>query len=216
MPRPPQARFPERPGWSARRGSHTLRATLSGTGRRALRLSAVVLPLVLAFTRPCRAQEPLPQADVRELKTAVRADGLWVSYRLEGVFSPTVQERLAGSAPVRFVHRIRLVRRRLFTSRILVERTIETIAEYDNLTRQYSLTRIVDGVESEKTSTESEEDMRRFMTQIREFRLAGPDAWAGEKKATLQVRAEYEDTWLLFLLPWSYAARRERDIPLTP
>jgi len=183
--------------------------------RRTLFLLCGSVFLIVAV-RPARAQEPLPQANVRNLRVSVRPDGLWVSYRVDGAFSPAVLEKLAGSTAVRFIHRVRLVHRRMFGTRTLAERTIEMTAQYDNLTRQYSLTRAVDGAEQERTTTESEEEMQRFMTVVGEFRVAGPEAWAGQKKATVQIRAEYEDTWLLFLFPWSYSAREERDIPLSP
>ena len=183
--------------------------------RRAL-LPICLAVLFLAVTRPARAQEPLPEADIRNLKTSVEADGVHVSYRVDGAFTPEVRERLVSSAPVRIVHRVRLVHRRVFSTKVLAERVVIATAQFDNLTRQFTLTRQVDAGEAVTTTTESEEEMRRFLTTVSDVLLPRSSTWSNFRKATVQVRAEYEDTWLLFLLPWTYAARQERDVTIAP
>jgi len=175
--------------------------------------------LLLAFwagTSPVRAQEPVPSAGIHDLKASFKQDVLKVSYTVEGAFTPAVQERLVSASTIRFVHRIRVLHRRplFFGGRVLAERNIETSVRYDNLTRQYALTKIVDGAPVESTTTESEQEMRRFMTEIEDFDVAGAAQLAGEERVTLQVRAEYEETWLLFLFPYTYKAQREKDVSL--
>ncbi len=141
-----------------------------------MELSKRLIPacLLLAFwagTSPVRAQEPVPAAGIHNLKASFKQEVLRVSYTVEGAFTPAVQERLVSASTIRFVHRIRVYRRRplFFGGRVLAERNIETSVRYDNLTRQYALTRIVDGAPVESTTTESEQEMRRFMTEIEEF-----------------------------------------------
>src|SRR5438093_1158424 len=129
--------------------------------RKALLPGCLVLSLAGAI-RVSQAQEPLPAAKIRHLSLACKDGVLKASWLVEGAFSAAVEEKLASAQPVRFVHHVRVARRRplFFGGKVLLERIIETTARFDNLTRQYALGRVVDGVAIESQTTESEEEMR--------------------------------------------------------
>jgi len=121
-----------------------------------------------------------------------------------------------SASTIRFVHRIRVLHRRplFFGGRVLAERNIETSVRYDNLTRQYALTKIVDGAPVESTTTESEQEMRRFMTEIEDFDVAGAAQLAGEGARHAAGPGRIRGDLAAVSVPYTYKAQREKDVSL--
>ena len=182
---------------------------------RALHLQVCFLVLFVAGG-VARAQEPRLPANIRGLSVNYKNGSLLVSFRVEGAFSPPVLEKLASASAVKFVHKIRVVRRRGLFGRTLDQKTVETTARYDNLTRQYALDRAVDGTSVESRTTDSDAEMRRFMTEVHDLPVGDRETLSGEEHILVKVRSEYEDTWLLFLFPWTYHAEGEKAVDLKP
>jgi hypothetical protein len=181
--------------------------------RRALLLPICLFALLVGALEAPMAQEPEPAVEIRDLSVSNRQGTIAASFRVEGPFTSRNQEKLAGAHTIRFIHTLKLVRRRtLWFSRVLAERRVEVTARYDNLTRQYFLSRDVDGWQGEESVTDSEDEMRRYMTEIEDLEVASAADLRGERRVTLRVKTEYQDTWLLFLFPWSYSASAEMEV----
>jgi hypothetical protein len=153
--------------------------------------------------------------------TARVEDGrVHVSYRLQGVFSDELLERIELGLPVGFNHHVSLLQaRRFWLDRVVAHVRIDTTVRYDSLTELYELTRRIDGgselpeEHEQAMTTSSAEAMREWMTALDAFPpLALPTP---EPTARLRVRAEsvVGRRWYL-LLPTKRSVSDERE--LTP
>lgn len=184
--------------------------------RRAFLLTTLVLLLLGLGIRPAWAQEPPPGAKIKGLKVTSADGAITVSFRVDGPFTESVRDKLLSGLKVEFVHRVRITRKRwLPFGRPLAERRIVVSAQYDNLTRQYSLVRTVDDVEDERTVVADPDEMQEFMTRIKGMTVGLPAEVIG-KKVTVHVRSEYEGTYVFLLIPWTYSATAEEDVEVTP
>jgi hypothetical protein len=174
--------------------------------------------LVLVLAAASGAADPDRPA-IAGLTARVENDQVHVSYRLEGVFSAELLERIELGLPVGFNHHVSLLQaRRFWLDRVVAVARIDTTVRYDALTERYELTRRIDGGSVEgpasreqDLTTSSAEAMREWMTALDAFPpLALP---ASEPGARLRVRAEsvFGRRWYL-LLPTRRSVSDEHEL----
>src|SRR5262245_54062808 len=114
--------------------------------RRSLLLALAAIPLALCIA-PSFGQAPSDAvAEFTDKQCRLGAGKAIVSYRLDRkAVGPEGREMLEGGGTLTFVHRLQIMRRRLFFDKLLARTTIEVSASLDTLTHQYTLTRKVDG-----------------------------------------------------------------------
>jgi hypothetical protein len=183
---------------------------------RRARLLPICLALALAGSAGnALAQEPPAAAEIRQLGVGCADGKLRVSFRIDGALTERNLERLLGGLEVRISSRIKLQKRRaFFQGETVAEVLLETTAVYDTLTKGYTLTRFRDQQAVETRAAATEAEMREFLGQVKDLDLAAVSALAGEKKAVVRVRTEYDPTYLFLIMPWSYAATRDKDVDL--
>jgi hypothetical protein len=85
---------------------------------------------------------------------------------------------------------------------VLARKKIFTSAVLDNLTRQYTLRRAVNGGIVETLTTSDVAEMRQFMTRIEAVHLRLPDGIPRDGRTEARARSHLETRFFLF---WPYA-----------
>jgi hypothetical protein len=188
-------------------------------------VSRYVVVAVIAFasvgavcpTVHARTEKP----SIEALEVGRDAGRVRVSYRLEECLSEEAHERIASGIPLRFKHKIEIVERRpgLFSRDRVFSRTIvETGVQYDSLTERYELTRAIElksrrdqpEVEpiEETEQTTSEEEMLRWLTEVRGAPLLLPDR--GETvEYHVRVEVSIGRKWFLLIIPTTHTVQLE-------
>lgn len=138
------------------------------------------------------------------------------SYRVTNGFSEDAEERLRSGLTITFRHRISLeARRRMMPNPEVARVRIEVTAAYDALTRQYTLTRTLafkgahrkelEDVVTQRT-TDSIEEMRRWMTEIEAVELYDPSGEMPEGSLRLRVESTVGRRYVLLIFPSAIGA----------
>lgn len=163
------------------------------------RLSAVVRVLlaVLGLTVAVSAQGP--DLSVRPI---ARDGQLLVSFELTDGFSPDVRDAIQSGLPTTFSYDVELRRATSLFDRTVVAMTVEASVRFDNLTRRYQMSRIVDGRVEDARPTEDQEAVRRWLTHFDQVPLSMTSSLEanGEYYVRVRARARPRNTW--FFWPW--------------
>ena len=169
-----------------------------------------------------------PSIEVLEARRA--GQSVVVSYRIADLLPVEVLERIHSGIPLRFRHRVELLEKRpgLFVGdRVHARATLEARVAYDSLTQRYELTRSIAvrptaGASSPSPSpepleqrqvVESEQEMRRFLSEVRELGLFDPladDAHA--TRLTLRIEVVLGRRWILLVIPSTETVTAELEL----
>jgi hypothetical protein len=138
-----------------------------------------------------------------------------VAFRLNGAFTPEVEEVLASGLPITFRHTLRAYRRRAaWLDRLISEQRVDTTAQLDTLTRQYRLSRAVDGQMVDTRLTDKPEEMKAWMTSVEGLELP----WQGNVDPAdllyVKVKSEIQKRFVFFFIPWDFETSWARSAPL--
>ena len=159
-------------------------------------------------------------AEIRELQVRNTPNDLSVSFTLHGSITDEIREQIRSGLPVTFSHYLEVIQKRTaWFDKTLVKKVVRVTVTYDTLTRQYRLTRSVDGEVMETSVTERETEMERFMTAIERQRLCDPSDLPGDRRLALRVKSRIRRRFVLFFIPWNLEtswARIGLSIPVRP
>jgi hypothetical protein len=135
-----------------------------------------------------------------------------VSFQVSNGVSADSLERIDSGIEVMFKHRVEVVGPRTFPipDKTFARTVIKTRARYDSLTGRYSLTRSIEfktkrknAIEPihEQHSTESPDEMRRWMTEFREVQVHDPARPFGDRELRVRVRSDLGRRYLLLIFP---------------
>ncbi len=136
--------------------------------------------------------------------TADRNGGIYqASCRLEGALTPDVEEEISAGLPTSIEYRLNLYRRRTaFFDQLVLKRRIECTARYDTLTKQYTLTRRLDGELQDTRVTDDAAVMRGFMTELHGAPLVKADDLHPGEEYYLKAKSNLGLVWRFYLIPW--------------
>ena len=138
------------------------------------------------------------------------------SCRLEGALTPGVEEEIAAGLPTSIEYRLNLYRRRTaFFDQLVLKRRIECTVRYDTLTKQYTLTRRLDGELQETRVTDDAAAMRKFMTELHAVPLVGAKDLQPDEDYYLKAKSNLGLVWRFYLIPWPMDTAWER-VELAP
>lgn len=195
--------MPRHEGWSA--------SPRAPGGRRRPRLPVALLALLCATTLlPAREGDDPRILDLQ----AVESDGSWtVSLQVENAFSEKVDDELRSGLPVTFRYIVEIYRKKGWIRSRVVTRELEVTADFDSLTRQYRLTRELDGDVVASSATEKEEEMRRWMTRVDGLDMGALPSDLPEGPLFVRAKCRLSSGFVVFFFPYSQETGWER-IPL--
>jgi hypothetical protein len=152
---------------------------------RTLRILALAI-VALTFS----AGRALAQGDNLRVVPLVRADHVLVTFDLEDGFTDAVRAAIHSGLKTTFTYAAEL---RLDVPG-WVDRTIETstvgiTVEYDNLTRRYTVSRVIDGKVDESRITEDERVARTYLTSGVKLPLFDTTMLEANREYYVRVRA---------------------------
>jgi|SRR6267143_901149 len=138
------------------------------------------------------------------------------SCRLEGALTPGLEEEIAAGLPTSIEYRLNLYRRRTaFFDQLVLKRRVDCTVRYDTLTKQYTLTRRLDGELQETRVTDDAAAMREFMTELHGVPLAKADSLQPGEEYYLKAKSNLGLVWRFYLIPWPMDTDWER-VAITP
>ncbi|OLD63698.1 MAG: hypothetical protein AUI47_08425 [Acidobacteria bacterium 13_1_40CM_2_68_5] len=131
--------------------------------------------------------------------------------RLEGALTPDVEEEISAGLPTSIEYRLNLYRRRTaFFDQLVLKRRIECTARYDTLTKQYTLTRRLDGELQDTRVTDDAAVMRGFMTELHGVPIVKADDLQPGETYYLKAKSNLGLVWRFYLIPWPMDTDWER------
>ncbi|RMH19735.1 MAG: DUF4390 domain-containing protein [Acidobacteria bacterium] len=183
------------------------------------RLVALLLCIVAATGALAVAEK----AQIAGLRIESAGDQFLLSFRLIGAFDDELRRRLESGLPTNLNYRFRLQReRRRWFDKDLASGTLEVVAMYNAVQRQYLVNYKRDGDLVESRVVRQEDELRRAMTEIERlpaFTLADVPPAARSRRLEVKVRAELGTKMFLWLIPMSIAtdwARSDLRIETSP
>jgi Domain of unknown function (DUF4390) len=133
--------------------------------RAALRACSVWLVLLLLAVATVRSEESL------RIVPLIHANRVVVSFELQDAYNDAVREAIASGLRTTFAYELEL-RARGWVDRTLATTIVATTDRYENLTRQHTLTRTVDGRVEEALVTEDDAVVKTWLTKWNRVPLA--------------------------------------------
>lgn len=149
-------------------------------------------------------------ATIDALQCQIKGSQVVASFHLVGALGDEDRSSLESGIKLTFVHRVSLYRRRvLFFDKQLASRTVEVSATLDTLTKQYTLTRSIDGGAATTSSADDFDGAQKWLTEVAHFTLPIPD---GEARETLELRvsSEYRHIYAVYLFPHALSANDKK------
>ena len=124
---------------------------------------ALILLVIIAATAPLAAQS----AKGLKVVPVVRGDYVDVKFELREGLTPDVLAAIDSGLKTIFTYTVELkVDAGWWLDRTIATAVVTNTVEYDNLRRQHTLERRVDGRNERSQTTENQEDVRRWMTNV--------------------------------------------------
>jgi hypothetical protein len=163
-----------------------------------LALPAAALLVLSAAFRPAAAEPALA-----DLTSEFRDGALVFSVRLVDGLSPDHLAGIESGIETTVEYRVQAYQRRAgMPDDLIVRRRIECVVHRDALTRQYQLTRRVDGELVERRVTADAGEMTDFLTRLAAVPVARRDEIPPGVDRYLRVRSDLGLIWRFYLIPW--------------
>lgn len=138
------------------------------------------------------------------LTPLVRDGELLVSFVLEDGFTDDIRAVIKSGLRTAFIYTVEL---RMvvpgWIDRTIATTTVSNSAEYDNLTRLYTVQRTIDGRTQDKRPVQEERVVREFMTTFSRLALFPNTKLEANRDYYVRVRARAYPSNGSFLWPWS-------------
>lgn len=141
-------------------------------------------------------------AKIQDLRVELFGNRFQASFRVEGAFTAEVEERIASGLETSFRHRVRVYRKRTgWFDNLLREKEVTTTVKFDSLTKQYTLSRRLDGELRVTDYTEDPEEMRLWMSELREIPLGAAEEFSLTDRVYVKVKSNIRSRFFLFFIP---------------
>jgi len=155
--------------------------------------------LALLIVEPILAGPPA----IVDLSVTRQGEDYFTSGRLVDGLSAATLEEIDAGIETTLDYRLQLLRRRSgLPDDVLARRLVECTVRHDALTRQYTLTRRLDGEMVETRVTGDAAEMRAFLTTLRAIPLVRASDLAPGEEYYLRARGDLGLVWRFFLIPW--------------
>ena len=167
----------------------------------------IAAAILLLGAYPCLASPALER-----LQAEAKGGSVLVSLEIREALDPPRLEEIESGIESVVRYRIRLLRRRagLLADEEMADVEVEASVRRDALSRQYTLTRRVDGDTLEKRMTADPEEMKRFLTTLDRVAVAPADLLATGQQYEVRARADLGLVWRFYLIPWPASTGWER------
>jgi hypothetical protein len=145
----------------------------------------------------------LMAADMRV--TPISTDGrVFASVAASSAYTADLREAVQSGLPVTLTFVIDLKRpSTVWFDRTVTTTTVASMVKFDNLTRQYQVSKLSEGRVVSSQRTESEDEMRAWVTEFEHVPLSDGDSMEPNAEYYVRVRIRSSPHRSFFLWPWS-------------
>jgi uncharacterized protein DUF4390 len=159
----------------------------------------LVAACLAAGLESARAASPA----LADLKVERKGETYVASLRLADGLTPAIHEEIAAGLETSILYRLHVCRRRSgLPDELLHKRQVECTVRYDALTRQYTLTRRIDGELLETRATGDADVMRDFLTTVHQVPLLKSGELVSGQEYYLKAKGDIGLVWRFYLIPW--------------
>jgi uncharacterized protein DUF4390 len=153
-----------------------------------------------ALLAPVAAEEGVPDL----LVTPIARDGqVLVSFALSDGLTADVRDAIQSGLPTTFSYDVELRRRAsAWFDQTIAAVTISATVRFDNLTRRYQMSRIIDGRVEDARPTEDSETVAGWMTHVERLPLSRTAGLEANADYYVRVRAHTRSRNTWFFWPW--------------
>jgi hypothetical protein len=171
-------------------------------------LAGVVLAAAAVRLVPsARAAAPGGEPAVVNLAPIARDGQVLVSFDLEGALTADVEEAIQSGLPTSFSYDIELRRGTpVWFDRTIAAITVTATVRFDNLTRRYQMSRVVDGRVEDARPTEDAAAVRAWMTHFERVPISPTSELEANGEYYVRVRAHTYPRTAWFVWPWDRGA----------
>ena len=164
-----------------------------------LRRAAAIAIIALVLAAPLRAGQKLQVAPLP------RDGHVLVSFKLAEAFTEELQAAVHSGMTVSFVYKVDLMRSSaIWLDRTIASAVVTATVRFDNLTRRYHVTRMLDGRIERADTTEREEAVRDWLTDdFEKLPLFQNVTLETNGEYYIRVRAHTTPRDASFLWPWN-------------
>jgi hypothetical protein len=131
-----------------------------------------------------------------------RAGQVVVSFDMTNGFTPDVHDAIQSGLSTTFSYNVELRHAGLF-DRTVASVTISATVRFDNLVRQYQMSRTIDGRLEDAQPTEDQTAVRAWMTHFERVPLSATTSLEANGEYSVRVRAHTRPRNAWFFWPWS-------------
>jgi len=138
-----------------------------------------------------------------DVKVTVDAESYLASCRLDSGLTPEILEEIDAGLETTIGYRFQLLRRRVaLPDETIARHRVKCTVRHDALTRQYTLTRRIDGEVQDTRVAGDAQAMRDFLTVIDRVPLARRSDLAPGQTYYLRAKSDIAFIWRFYLIPW--------------
>jgi hypothetical protein len=148
----------------------------------------------------------IPAAPEIAVTPTARDGQVVITFAMSDGFTPEVRDAIQSGLSTTFSYDVDLRRGAAQFGRTVASVTITATVRFDNLTRRYQMSRMIDGRVEDARPTEDQGAVRLWMTHFERIPLSTTAALEANAEYSVRVRAHTRphNTW--FVWPWSGAA----------
>ena len=167
------------------------------TAPRALKRALLCLFVLVSLSVSLRAAEGL------RIVPLVRDDRVLVTFELADGFTEEVRAAVRSGLKTTFTYTVDLrLEVPAWVDRTIATAVLTNSVEYDNLTRQHSVVRVLDGMVESTQVTDSEAVVRQLMTSYQRLPLFRTSVLEANREYYVRITATARPTNGAFLWPW--------------
>jgi hypothetical protein len=163
-----------------------------------MRAAILLCPLLLlAVASPVRAE-----ARIEELGVTLEGAQVLARWELRDAFDQKLRERVESGLPTSIVYRIELQRdRKRWYDRQLAATSLEVVALYDAVAREFTVNFKLDGKLIESRTVRDRLELAAAMTRIGPLPVFTLEPMPGRPRLLVKVKAELGSRMILLLIP---------------
>lgn len=177
-----------------------------------MKVTIAVAACLAAAVRAAHAETPTLQ----DLTVALQGGRYVASCRLSGGLTPEILEEIDAGLETTIGYRLQLLRvRHGLPDETILRNRVRCTVRFDALTKQYTLTRRVDGEVQDTSVTPDAQVMRSFLTTLRRLPLVGVADLSPDQEYYLRAKSDIGLVWRFYLIPWPFDTDWAR-VPVNP
>lgn len=155
----------------------------------------LILPIAFLFCN-------LFSAEISNISVTFKEDDMILSFKADEVFVKDVESRIKSGLEVVFRYEICIKKPRKFLSDpVLLKKVLTTHVQYDPFKNQYKLMKKIDDKLVETKMTDSEKEMRLWMTSFSNLRFLLLSVLKKGSKYYIAIKGDFLSSSFFFLIP---------------